>query len=119
MKSVVNQFRIERETRMESVRIERVLGSHILSDCNWLWLRETVKEGVNESNNPIQNPVSISHAAIVHTGFGVHPTSYPTGTGDFLGVKRQGHEADHSPPTSAEVKKIWFYTSTPTYVLMA
>jgi hypothetical protein len=28
------------------------------------------------------------------------------------GVKRQGREADHSPPTSAE-KKMWIYTSTP------
>jgi hypothetical protein len=24
-------------------------------------------------------------------------------------------EADHSPPTSAEVKKTWIYTSTPPY----
>jgi hypothetical protein len=29
------------------------------------------------------------------------------------GVKRQGRDADHSPPTSAEVKKTWIYTSTP------
>jgi hypothetical protein len=35
------------------------------------------------------------------------------------GVKRPGHEADHSPPTSAEVKKMWIYTSTPTYAFMA
>jgi hypothetical protein len=34
-------------------------------------------------------------------------------------VKRQGREADHSPPTSAEVKKMWIYTSTPPYVFMA
>jgi hypothetical protein len=27
--------------------------------------------------------------------------------GFFPGVKRQGREADHSPPTSAEVKKMW------------
>jgi hypothetical protein len=30
-----------------------------------------------------------------------------------LGVKRQGREADHSPPSSAEVKIAWNYTSTP------
>jgi hypothetical protein len=30
-----------------------------------------------------------------------------------LGVKRPGHEADHSPPSSAEVKNAWGYTSTP------
>jgi hypothetical protein len=30
-----------------------------------------------------------------------------------LGVKRPGREADHSPPSSAEVKIAWSYTSTP------
>jgi hypothetical protein len=53
-------------------------------------------------------------------GSGVHPTSYKMGTGgSFRGVKRQGREADHSPPTSAEVKIMWIYTSTPLYVFMA
>jgi hypothetical protein len=35
------------------------------------------------------------------------------------GVKRQGREADHSPLTSANVKKMWSYTSTPPYAFMA
>jgi hypothetical protein len=30
-----------------------------------------------------------------------------------LGVKWQGRDADNSLPTSAEVKKMWTYTSTP------
>jgi hypothetical protein len=30
----------------------------------------------------------------------------------YPGVKRPGREVDHSPPTSAEVKKMWIYTST-------
>jgi hypothetical protein len=34
-------------------------------------------------------------------------------------VKRPGREADHSPPTSAEVKKMWIYASTPPYAFMA
>jgi hypothetical protein len=34
------------------------------------------------------------------------------------GAKRPGREADHSPPTSAEFKKTWVYTSTPLYVFM-
>jgi hypothetical protein len=47
-------------------------------------------------------------------------TSYPMDTGALSpGVKRQGREADHSPPASAEVKKIWIYTSTPPYAFMA
>jgi len=34
-----------------------------------------------------------------------HPDSYPMGTGVLsLGVKRPGHEADISPPSSAEVE---------------
>jgi hypothetical protein len=56
---------------------------------------------------------------IVQTASGVHQTSYAIGTkGPFPGVKRQGHEADYSPPTSAEVKKT-IYTSTPPYAFMA
>jgi hypothetical protein len=39
--------------------------------------------------------------------------------GSFLRGIEAGHEADHSPPTSAEVKKIWIYTSTPPYAFMA
>ena len=35
----------------------------------------------------------------------------------FLGVKRPGRDADHSSPTSAEVKDGWSYTSTPTICL--
>jgi hypothetical protein len=51
---------------------------------------------------------------------GAHPASYPMGTGgSFLGVKRPGREADHSPPYSAEVKNAWSYTLTPQYVFMA
>jgi hypothetical protein len=42
----------------------------------------------------------------VQTGSGVHPTSYPMGTGgSFPGVKRPEREADHLSQTSAEVKK--------------
>jgi hypothetical protein len=35
------------------------------------------------------------------------------------GIKRPGREADHSPTVSAEVKKIWIYTSNPPYAFMA
>jgi hypothetical protein len=34
-------------------------------------------------------------------------------------VKRPGREADHSPPSSAEIENAWSYTSTPQYVFMA
>jgi hypothetical protein len=38
--------------------------------------------------------------------------------GAFPGIKRPGREADHSPPSNAEVKNAWSYTSTPQYVFM-
>jgi hypothetical protein len=34
-------------------------------------------------------------------------------------VKLTGHEANHSPPDSAEVNKMWIYTSTDPYAIMA
>jgi hypothetical protein len=34
------------------------------------------------------------------------------------GAKRPGREADHTPPTTAEVKNIWIYTFTPPHVFM-
>jgi hypothetical protein len=36
--------------------------------------------------------------------------THPVG---IRGVKRPGREADHTPPSSAEVKNVWSYTSTP------
>jgi hypothetical protein len=48
-----------------------------------------------------------------------YPASYPMGTGgSFPGIKAAGREADHSPPTSAEDKKMWIFTSTPPYAFM-
>jgi hypothetical protein len=34
----------------------------------------------------------------------------------YVGLKRQGREANHPPPSSAEVKNKWSYTSIPQYV---
>jgi hypothetical protein len=59
----------------------------------------------------LDGPVSIpgSASSLPHsdpTGSGAHPFSYPMGTeGSFPGgVKRQGHETDHSSSSNAEVK---------------
>jgi hypothetical protein len=42
----------------------------------------------------------------VQTDSGVHPATYPVDTGGSSpGVKRPGREADHSSPSSAEVKE--------------
>jgi hypothetical protein len=43
-----------------------------------------------------------------------------TGSGSWLRVLAAVEAAaDHSPPTSAEVKKMWIYTSAPPYAFMA
>jgi hypothetical protein len=48
------------------------------------------------------------------TVWGAHPASYPVGIrGSFPGCKAAGDEADHSPPSSTEVKNAWSYTSIP------
>jgi hypothetical protein len=53
----------------------------------------------------------------VQTGFRAHPASdgyrglFPGG------VKRTGREADHSPPSTAEIKNAWSYTSTRPYLM--
>jgi hypothetical protein len=69
----------------------------------------------------ISSPGSVNNFLhVVQTGSGAHRASYPIGTVDsFPGIKRQGPEADHSPPASAEVKKMWIYTSAPPYAFMA
>jgi hypothetical protein len=47
-----------------------------------------------------------SSSLCVQTGSGAHPASYPMGTGgSFPGSKAlPGRDADHSPPSSAELK---------------
>jgi hypothetical protein len=51
------------------------------------------------------------------------PTQPPIQTGCrgtiSLAIMRLGREADHSPVTSAEVKKTWIFISTPPYVFTA
>jgi hypothetical protein len=49
----------------------------------------------------------------VQTGSGAHPFSYPIDEALFPGVKQLKSEADHTFPSSAEVKNQWSYTSTP------
>jgi hypothetical protein len=47
------------------------------------------------------------------------PTCIPRLSGTLTPeVRRPGREADHSPPSSAEVKKAWSYNSTPQYDFM-
>jgi hypothetical protein len=67
------------------------------------------------------SPGKVKNFVHVQTGTEAHPASCPLGTGgSFPGVKASGgREVDPSPPTSAEVKKLWIYISTPPYAFLA
>jgi hypothetical protein len=53
---------------------------------------------------PVRARIFFRH--VVQTCCTANPASYPMGTGDcFPGVKRPEREADHTTPTSVEVKK--------------
>jgi hypothetical protein len=57
----------------------------------------------------------------VQTGSGAHPSKSPIQCVPgalSLGVKPSGREADHSSPSSAEVKNAWSYAFTPANRLM-
>jgi hypothetical protein len=57
---------------------------------------------------------------VFNIGSGANPVSYPVGTRTpSPGVKWPGRKADHSRPSSADVKNAWSYTSTLPYVIMA
>jgi hypothetical protein len=78
--------------------------------------------GLDDRGVGVRVPVGsrIFTCPIIQIGFGVHPTSYTMGTGgSFPEVKGPGREVDHSPPTSAEVKKMLIYISTAPYAFMA
>jgi len=46
----------------------------------------------------------------IQNGSGAHPTSWPMGTrGSFHGVEWLGHEADHSPLSSARSNNVELY----------
>jgi hypothetical protein len=65
--------------------------------------------GLDDLATEVRSPTGaedFSSCPCVQTGSGVHPASYPMGTvGPFPGCKaRPGRDADHSPPSSAEIK---------------
>jgi hypothetical protein len=64
--------------------------------------------GLDDRTIGVRSPAGakdFSSILCVQTASGAHPASCPMGTGDpFPGGKaRPRHEADHSPPSSAEV----------------
>jgi hypothetical protein len=78
------------------------------------WLKISIS--TDDQGSRVRFPAGAANFSLHHrvqNGSGAHPASYPMGTGDLsLGVKWPVCEADHSPPSSAEVKNAWSYTST-------
>jgi hypothetical protein len=65
--------------------------------------------GLDERGSRVRFPAWAGNFSLHHrvqNGSGAHPTSYSVGTrGSFPEVKRPKREADHSPPSSTEVKE--------------
>jgi hypothetical protein len=65
--------------------------------------------GLDDRGSKVRFPEGVGNFSLHHrlqNGSAADPASYPMGTrGSFLGVKRLGREADHWPPSSAEVKE--------------
>jgi hypothetical protein len=92
---------------MKSILLERLVCFQIAVNITFL----------SEFNSREDQAFSLLH--VVEIGSGVHPTSYQMGTGALSpGVMWPERETDHSPPASAEVKKMWIYTTTPSHAFM-
>jgi hypothetical protein len=64
--------------------------------------------------------VGARFSALVQTGPEAHPTSHTMRTVSFPEVKRQGRGADHTSPSSAEVKeRVELYLYPPLWIFMA
>jgi hypothetical protein len=77
----------------------------------------TTEYGLDDRMIGVRLPAGAGNFSLRHhvqKGSGAHP-AYPMGTrGSSLGVKRPGREADHTPPTVAEVKEcVELYINSP------
>jgi hypothetical protein len=68
--------------------------------------------GLDDQEIEVRSPTGaedFSSNPCIQTGSGAHPASYPMGTGGPFpfGKAWPGRDANHSPPSSAEVKYEW------------
>jgi hypothetical protein len=99
-----------------------ILVLHIPRLLNWIKSRDSsvsiaLGYELDDRGSKVRFPVGARNFSLHHrvqNGSGAHPASYSMGIrGFFLGGKAAGREGDLSPPSSAEVKSAWSYTSTP------
>jgi hypothetical protein len=70
--------------------------------------------GLDDRGSRVRFPAGVGNYSLHHrVRTAVGPTQPRIQWAFFLGVKRPGSEADHSPPSSAEVKNAWSFTTTP------
>jgi hypothetical protein len=78
------------------------------------------RHGLHDRGSIPGRGVCLSHLHRVQIGPGTQSASSRKCTGgSFPVVKRPGRDAEHSHPSSVEVKNAWSRTSTPRYVFMA
>jgi hypothetical protein len=79
--------------------------------------------GMDDLDSKVRFPARAGNFSLHHrvqNGSEAQPASYPMGTrGSSLGVKRPGREADHSPPSNAEVKASGAIPPLPQYAFTA
>jgi hypothetical protein len=111
---------ISKETYIDTSCLGCIIYIYILysvrsQDSDWLWAGRL--RGQSSSPGRVKNFLlsMSSRLAVWSTQPPIQwvPGLFPQGG------KRPGREADHSLPASAEVKKIWMYTSTPLYTFIA
>jgi hypothetical protein len=69
--------------------------------------------GLRAARSGVRVPAGVGNFSLYHrvqSGSGAHPDSYPMGTGGSF-PEGKAAEANHSPPSSAEVKNVWSYIS--------
>jgi hypothetical protein len=97
------EFQIKLNVLFRHKRILTILTKIWKWFCFSDWNSWTLLRLVTEQSHPRILQTFIN---CVQTGSGAHPASYPVGTAALsLRVKRPEREADHSPPSSAEVKE--------------
>jgi hypothetical protein len=84
-------------------------SAFISTSSNWKWIGIALGYGLDNRGSRVRIPAESGNFSLHHrvqNGSGAHSASYAVGTrGFFLGIKRPGRKADHSPPSSAEVKE--------------
>jgi hypothetical protein len=110
---IILKKRVERIwlTPWSTVLLEKLIVTHLIKKQS----RDSsvgiaLGYGLDDRGPRVRFPAGAGNFSLHHrvqNGSGAHPFSYPMDTrGSFPGVKRPGHEADHSLPSTAEVK-IW------------